>query len=382
MKIIVALSGGVDSSVAAALLQQQGHEVEAIFMKNWSPEDSQSLTDCPWEQDQADAEAVCAHLGIPFRSVNFEREYYTRVVEYFTREYAAGRTPNPDVMCNKEIKFSAFWEVAKAAGAEKMATGHYAQVEESGGVYRLKRGVDAAKDQSYFLYTLSQEQLAHTVFPLGGYTKPEVRELAQKFGLPTATKKDSQGICFIGHLDLKKFLTEHTPTPYASGEIRLLLPSRPSLEERKEGSKLVGHHTGAGYYTIGERAGALVDNGLYRAVRDRDIPATYIVDKDTSAHVLYVTDEPNDPHLFATKVKVSSWLPDSAIIFEDIIAELTCQCRYQQRPVVGVKNVQKEEGDFWVETASPLFAVSPGQSLVVYHGDLVVCGGVIEEVMH
>ena len=174
------MSGGVDSSVAAALLQEQGFEVEGVFMKNWSPESMQSLTDCPWEQDQADAQAVCEYLGIPFRSINFEKEYKEAVVNYFLAEYAAGRTPNPDVLCNKEIKFKAFWNIANI-DADFMATGHYAKSTKLGEHYELERGVDPKKDQSYFLYTLNQEQLSRSLFPLGGMNKTEVRELAKKF---------------------------------------------------------------------------------------------------------------------------------------------------------------------------------------------------------
>ena len=369
-KVTVALSGGVDSSVAAALLQEQGHQVEGVFMKNWSPESIQGLTDCPWEQDQADAAAVCAHLGIPFRSINFEREYRDKVVQYFLDEYQAGHTPNPDVMCNKEIKFTAFLSAARSFGAEYIATGHYAQVRKDGGQFQLWRGNDPKKDQSYFLYTLTQDQLSQTLFPVGGMAKPAVRLEAERFGLPTAKKKDSQGICFIGHLDLRRFLQEHLQANV--GEVRLL-PHYDGVIPfggRLAASQVIGRHGGGIFYTIGQRVGEAVDNGLYRLVRGRDVPPLYVLEKQ--GNELYVTDDSFDPHFVACEVVVDAWstpLPVGKKMF--------CQARYQQKPIP----VTSVEGT--VVLAEDLRCVALGQALVMYSPDgQVYGGGTVVEVRH
>lgn len=372
------MSGGVDSSVTAALLQQQGYDVQGIFMKNWSPETIQSLTDCPWEQDQADAAAVCETLGIPFHSVNFEREYKERVVDYFLREYEAGRTPNPDVMCNKEIKFKAFLEEANRVGAEYIATGHYAQIAERGGTYYVKRGKDLNKDQSYFLWGLSQEALARTLFPVGGYAKPEVRELARSFSLPTAAKKDSQGICFIGHIDLKRFLQEQIS---AQPGLVYALPDYQegvSLQERLKTAVVIGKHPGVMYYTLGERANALIDNGLYRHSHDnREVPNLYIVCKDSERQALYVSDTHNDPHLFTTHMALEeSWLRE---LSEE--SPLSVQVRYQQKDRVEIMRIAQNDDRSTLETKQPLWAVAPGQSAVIYQDDLVVGGGIISNAL-
>ena len=388
-RIAVALSGGVDSSVAAALLQAEGHQVEGIFMKNWSLETGQSLVDCPWEQDQADAAAVCQQLGIPFRSVNFEREYYERVVTYFLREYKAGRTPNPDVMCNREIKFAAFRELALAGGADCIATGHYVRRGNESGSSTLLRGLDPNKDQSYFLYTLDREQLESSQFPLGEYRKPEVRELASRFGLPTAKKRDSQGICFIGHLDLQAFLHAHIPEPNQVVRVALLpmYQEGESLAARKKRANTVGEIRGTSYATVGERLGSAVDNGLVRSVRGGDVPPIYLLERGVDG-TLYVTDAHTDPHFTVQKLTLSDWRSTGSDspqleLFEDVKTSLSCQNRYQQRELARISEVRKrtDEG-VEVELATPLFAVSPGQSLVVYAGERVVGGGVIDEVLH
>ena len=373
-KIVVAMSGGVDSSVAAALLQQQGYEVEGMFMKNWSPDTIQSLTDCPWEQDQADAAAVCEKLGIPFRSINFEKEYKERVVDYFLREYAAGRTPNPDVMCNKEIKFDAFLKAATEMGADHIATGHYARVEERDGRFRLLRGVDAKKDQSYFLYALNQEQLSRSVFPLGEMTKDKVRELAIQFDLPTAQKKDSQGICFIGHIDLKKFLMEEIAAkPGATYLLPEYDPAK-TFEERLKASYWVGRHLGAMYYTVGERAGNIVDNGIYRRLRNgADVKPTYVVHKDGERGIIYVTDRHDDLDFGVYGVELEA--------FDGIVPEgkLTAQIRYQQRDMATVESIEGATIRF--AKATPLMAVAEGQSLVLYKKDEVVGGGIVQRLI-
>jgi tRNA-specific 2-thiouridylase len=378
-KVIVALSGGVDSSVSAALLQQAGFEVEGIFMKNWTPLNAQSLTDCPWEQDQADAEAVCKHLGIPFRSVNFEHEYREKVVEYLLREYAAGRTPNPDVMCNKEIKFAAFLDVARKLGADKIATGHYAQLEDG----RLLRGVDPGKDQSYFLYTLTKEQLEPVMFPVGGFPKAHVRELAEQFGLPNRAKKDSQGICFIGHLDLKEFLQEEIGRK--PGLLFLLPPYTDgiTLEEREWQAKPVGEHLGVAFHTIGERMGNYLDNRLYRNVRGTtQVPSTFAVSKDSTHNRVYITERHDDPHLFTTTFQVSDCLAtgcNSSVSIIDVLGDisaLTCQIRYQQR-AVQVKDITPVEQGIRIELEEPVWGAAIGQSTVLYRDNQVISGGIV-----
>ncbi|MCC2631437.1 MAG: tRNA (5-methylaminomethyl-2-thiouridylate)-methyltransferase [Patescibacteria group bacterium] len=367
------MSGGVDSSVTAALLQREGFEVEGMFMKNWSPETIQSLTDCPWEQDQADAAAVCEHLGIPFRSINFEKEYKERVVDYFLAEYAAGRTPNPDIMCNKEIKFKAFLAEAEKMGADLIATGHYVQKHEENGVFYVKRGVDPRKDQSYFLWTLSQAQLSRSLFPLGSMQKSEVRKLAEEFGLPTATKKDSQGICFIGHIDLKKFLMEQISSSSGS---TYLLPSHDeklTFSERMAKSVVAGKHQGALFYTYGERGGAVLDNGLYRKARgNADVPSVYVVHKDSQQNALYVSEEHNDPDLYSKEIIVEGWQG-----VEELEGETYCQVRYQQQERSLAVSLRKEGDKMVVNLQTPLWGVAAGQSLVLYHDDLVMCGGTI-----
>lgn len=379
MKIVVAMSGGVDSSVAAALLKQQGHEVQGVFMKNWSPLDGQSLTDCPWEVDQADAEAVCKHLGIPFRSVNFEKQYREKVVDYLVSEYAASRTPNPDVLCNKEIKFSAFWDVARELGADAIATGHYVRLENG----ELLRGVDPGKDQSYFLYSLSGEQLSHALFPIGEYLKSEVRKLAEQFGLPTASKKDSQGICFIGHLNLKDFLEgELGSTP---GELKLLPREGENLAERMAAAVVVGKHRGAAFYTTGERMGGYLDNRLYSMARgETDVKHTYVLCKDARSNTVYITDNHDDQNLYSKVIYLeNSFVCGGAngvslvdITSKMLTRELTAQLRYHQQPLK-VSRVSDEENRVVVELSEAAWAASAGQSLVLYHGDRVLGGGVV-----
>jgi tRNA-specific 2-thiouridylase len=384
-KVIVAMSGGVDSSVAAALLKEQGHEVQGIFMKNWSPETIQTLADCPWEQDQADAAAVCEVLGIPFRSINFEKEYKERVVDYFIREYALGRTPNPDIMCNKEIKFAAFLEAAKDLGADYIATGHYARVGEENGKFRLLRGLDTKKDQSYFLYTLGQEQLSKTFFPVGELPKERVRELAVQYNLPTAAKKDSQGICFIGHIDLKKFLMSEIAAkpglaylipPYQEGE---------SLAARQARAWVVGKHQGSMFYTIGERAGAIMDNGLYRHLNNGvDVPPTYILAKRVEENRLYITDRHDDPHFYAQELLLEDWAGDGVDSLPSLLAEniVHCQVRYQEKGLAEVATISSERGIVNLTTKSPVWAPASGQSVVVYAGERLLGGGVISQVIH
>jgi tRNA-specific 2-thiouridylase len=385
-KITVAMSGGVDSAVAAALLLREGHQVEGVFMKNWSPETLQSLSDCPWEQDQADAAAACAHLSIPFRSLNFEREYKTRVVEYFLAEYAAGRTPNPDVLCNSEIKFAAFLDAALAEGAEMIATGHYAQVEH-GDIPVLRRGVDTTKDQSYFLHRLNGVQLGRALFPLGGMPKTRVRELAAEFGLPNARKKDSQGICFIGHIDLKKFLHEHiSGTP---GEVFLLPAYQENVpfEQRLAAAELVGAHSGVAFATLGERAGSMVDNKRYKSLRlGQEVPPIYLLEKDIPQNRLYVTESHDDPDFSPQWIGIGNFRLTGGTGDEEmgesitpLLPHLSLQIRYQQRERPGIAELRQEGETVWIRPNSPLWSPAPGQFAVLYNADRVIGGGVIGE---
>ncbi len=380
-KVIVAMSGGVDSSVTAALLKEQGFEVEGMFMKNWSPETIQSLTDCPWEQDQTDAAAVCEHLGIPFRSINFEREYKEKVVDYFLREYAAGRTPNPDIMCNKEIKFAAFLYAAEEMGASRIATGHYVKAVDG----QLFRGIDPRKDQSYFLHTLNKNQIDRSIFPLGELTKPEVRELAEKFGLPTAKKKDSQGICFIGHIDLKQFLMEQIGVKQGSVYLLPDYTEGQTIDDRIASSLLVGKHQGSMFYTHGERARSCIDNRLYRIITGNvDVEPCYVVAIRAKENTIYVTRQHNDPHLYTSTHTLEGFMFTGSTGELDEVStldamaknyELTCQIRYQQKPlkVLGVE----KSGEDLIVTTEPLWAVMEGQSLVIYKDERVIGGGVV-----
>lgn len=380
-KILVGMSGGVDSSVAAALLKEQGHSVEGVFMKNWSPNTLQSLTDCPWEQDLADAERVCEQLGIPFRSVNFEQEYRQRVVDYFLREYGAGRTPNPDIMCNKEVKFAVFLETALGLGAEAIATGHYARKVNG----QLLRGLDQAKDQSYFLHTLDEHQLSRALFPVGELTKPQVRAKAEELGLVTAAKKDSQGICFIGHLDLKKFLADELGT--RPGKSYLLPPFDPAVPfaERVKRALVVGEHRGSFFYTIGERAGEAIDNGVLRSyTNDPDTRPVYVLATEPGGNKLFLTLDRTDPHLSTTSILLESWQTTggdtelTVVSTIDLLAKdgcITAQARYQQEPTK-VHGISAENDRIRVLT-DPIWGVAPGQSLVLYEGDRVWGGGTV-----
>lgn len=375
-KVIVAMSGGVDSSVSAALLKEQGYEVEGIFMKNWSPETIQTLTDCPWEQDQKDAEEVCRQLDIPFRSVNFEREYKEKVVDYLVTEYAAGRTPNPDIMCNKEIKFRIFLEKAAALGADLMATGHYVQVKDG----KLARGTDPQKDQSYFLYTLNKEQLERSLFPVGGMPKSEVRRIAASKNLVNKDKKDSQGICFIGHIDLKKFLmAQITAQP---GEVRLLPAYQEgvSLAARKEQAVLVGEHLGVMFHTLGERAGEVINNGAYKKARaGQDVPPVYVLAKNIEQHYLYISEDRQDPHFFSGYLEVEDWQSTGGVFqVSDLetMSDLTCQIRYQQQEKCEVEKIKLfEDGKIGIWLKEPVWATAAGQSAVVYSQNRFVVGG-------
>lgn len=346
-KVFVGLSGGVDSAVSAALLRQQGYQVTGVFMKNWSGDNYGLQEDCPWEEDQKNAQAVADHLGIAFRSFNFEKQYREKVLDYFFTEYEAGRTPNPDVMCNKEIKFRLFLDKAIQEGADMIATGHYAQVQENNGVYSMWRGVDHNKDQTYFLYTLGQEQLQKTLFPIGHLHKPEVRKLAHEFKLPNANRPDSQGICFIGDIDVQEYLRKNISTQ--PGDIVDI-----------DTKAVVGKHDGVYFYTNGQRQGL--------GIGGQAVPY-FVVGKDAHKNILYVGHGHDHPELNKTKVKLENLHIIEAHLPAD--AQLTASSRYRQPPQPGVIDQEK----LLFEYNRPQRALTPGQSLVLYAGERCLGGG-------
>ncbi|MDX1550387.1 MAG: tRNA 2-thiouridine(34) synthase MnmA [Lysobacter spongiicola] len=350
---MVGMSGGVDSSVAALLLQQAGEPIAGLFMQNWADDGS---GDCRAEEDRRDAVAVCGRLGIPIHFRDFSGEYWSGVFEHFLAEYAAGRTPNPDVLCNREIKFRYFLDAARELGASHIATGHYARVAGDGGRFRLLRGRDRNKDQSYFLHQLGQEQLAATRFPLGELPKDQVRELARSAGLPTAAKKDSTGICFIGERDFREFLGRYLPAK--EGEMRT-----------PEGH-VVGRHPGVFYFTLGQREGLNIGG-----VRGFEPAPWYVVGKDVLQNVLYVAQGSDSPWLHSTTLQSGTmhWIagaPPAARF------GCTAQTRYRQAEEPCDVTV-REDATLEVRFQRPQRAVTPGQSVVLYDGDACLGGAVI-----
>ena len=353
MKVMLGISGGVDSSVAALLLQQAGHQVEGLFMQNW--EEDERSGPCTTDADRKDAVAVCGRLGISFHARNFAAEYWDGVFEHFLAEYRVGRTPNPDVLCNREIKFKTFLDEAHALGAEKIATGHYARVDFHEGRYRLLRAVDAAKDQSYFLHALGQQQLAATLFPLGEIKKPRVRELAREAALPTHAKKDSTGICFIGERDFRSFLAQYIPA--RSGEMRT------------PAGELIGEHQGVMYYTLGQRNGLGI-GGRHGASGE----AWYVVGKDVAANVLYVAQGGENHWLYSRRLltETPSWVAGTA---PSDHFRCTARTRYRQSDQACVVSVCDDGLEVCFD--EPQRAVTPGQSVVLYDGDACLGGAVI-----
>ena len=356
IKVIVGMSGGVDSSVSAYLLQQQGYQVEGLFMKNWEEDDTDEY--CAAATDLADAEAVCAKLGIELHTVNFAAEYWDNVFELFLAEYKAGRTPNPDILCNKEIKFKAFLEfAAEALGADYIATGHYCQRRFNGSTWELLRGLDTNKDQSYFLYTLSHEHIAQTLFPVGGLEKPEVRRIAEAQGLVTHDKKDSTGICFIGERKFTDFLQQY-------------LPAQPGDIVSVDGDVL-GQHQGLMYHTLGQRKGLHI-GGLAEAGED----PWYVVDKDVAANQLIVAQGRNHPRLFSRGLvaKQLHWVDRKTLN-----TSLTCtvKTRYRQQDI-SCRLEPVDEDTLHVHFDEPVAAVTPGQSAVFYLDDVCLGGASIE----
>jgi tRNA-specific 2-thiouridylase len=351
-KVMLGVSGGVDSSVAALLLKQSGVDVAGLFMQNWEDDGS---GDCRAEDDRKDAVAVCGQLGIPFHARNFAREYWDGVFQHFIAEYRAGRTPNPDVLCNREIKFKTFLDEAHALGAERIATGHYARIERREGRWLLLRGLDADKDQSYFLHQLGQEQLAATLFPIGHLPKSEVRRLAREAALPTHAKKDSTGICFIGERDFREFLSRYIPTQ--SGEIR-------SVDGQR-----VGEHAGVYFYTLGQREGLQIGG-----VRGRDAAPWYVVGKNIATNILYVDQGHGSPWLQSQTLQseVAHWVDEAppAATFD-----CTAKTRYRQTDAPG-RVLVRDDGGVDVIFDAPQRAVTPGQSVVFYR-DAVCLGGAV-----
>lgn len=354
--IIVGISGGVDSSVAALLLKEQGHKVEGLFMKNWEEDDVEGY--CAAEEDLKDARSVCERIGIQLHTINFSAEYWDRVFSHFLEEYKAGRTPNPDILCNREIKFRAFLDHAIERGADKIATGHYARVAQRDGQYLLLKGLDGAKDQSYFLYTLGQKQLAHTLFPIGALEKPEVRQLAEQHGLVTFSKKDSTGICFIGERNFRKFLSRY-------------LPAQPGRIQTPEGD-VIGKHDGLMYYTIGQRQGLGIGG-----VHGYSEEPWFVAEKDLENNILIVVQGGNHPLLFCRGLEASQlhWVSGEAPIPP---FQCKAKTRYRQ-PDQSCTITRLENGACTVEFDEPQRAVTPGQSVVFYSDDICLGGGVIEK---
>lgn len=354
-KVIVGMSGGVDSSVAALLLQQQGYQVEGLFMKNWNEDDGTEY--CTAMVDLADAAAVCKKLDIYLHTANFAKEYWDNVFEHFLSEYRAGRTPNPDILCNKEIKFRAFLDHALELGADYIATGHYARRRAvTEGNAQLLKGLDPEKDQSYFLHAVSGRELARTLFPVGELEKPAVRVLAEQHGLVTHDKKDSTGICFIGERRFKDFLRQY-------------LPAQPGNIETLEG-EVLGRHSGLMYHTIGQRQGLGIGG-----VRDAGDAPWYVVDKDLDRNVLLVAQGKQHPRLFKQALTASElhWIDGSPPKLP-----LRCLAKTRYRQPDQACQLERSEQGYTVIFDQPQRAVTPGQSVVFYQGDICLGGGIIE----
>ncbi|GAC18009.1 tRNA 2-thiouridine(34) synthase MnmA [Paraglaciecola arctica] len=356
IKVVVGMSGGVDSSVSAYLLKEQGYQVEGLFMKNWEEDDNDEY--CAAADDLKDAQAVSDKLGITLHTINFAAEYWDNVFEYFLAEYKAGRTPNPDIMCNKEIKFKAFLEfAAEELNADYIATGHYVQRSNETGNWQMLRGLDGNKDQSYFLYTLGEQHIAQTLFPIGHLEKPKVREIALEQDLVTHDKKDSTGICFIGERKFKDFLAQY-------------LPAQPGEIETAEG-KIIGKHEGLMYHTLGQRKGLLIGG-----MKEYGEEPWYVVDKDIERNVLIVGQGANHPRLYSTGLLANQlhWVdrkgPQQAI-------KCTVKTRYRQQDIP-CQITPNTDGSLLVKFDEPQKAVTPGQSAVFYQNEICLGGGIIE----
>ena len=392
-RVIVGLSGGVDSSVAAYLLKQQGYEVIGLFMKNWHDDSVTISNECPWLDDSNDAMLVADKLGIPFQTVDLSEQYKERIVDYMFKEYENGRTPNPDVLCNREIKFDVFMKIAMELGADYVATGHYCRkstIQKDGKeIYQLLAGVDSNKDQSYFLCQLSQAQLAKALFPIGELTKPEVRKIAKELDLVTAEKKDSQGLCFIGKVKLPDFLQQQlkpkegriVEIPKGNGmyseevpgfdteEKRLEFLSR-KLQYHVEDGKVIGNHQGAHYFTKGQRKGLAVGG---------HVEPLFVIETDVVENVIYTGEGKQHPGLYKKALFVKNdelhWIREDLALNTDDTMQVKARIRYRQ-PLQNA-TLHKVDSGLYVEFENPQSAITEGQFVAWYVKDELVGSGVI-----
>jgi tRNA-uridine 2-sulfurtransferase len=351
-KVLIALSGGIDSAVSAVLLLRAGYQVEAAFMKNWSSTEGLLKNECPWLDDRREALKVAAHLQIPLHTFDFEKQYQERVMDYFFKEYSACRTPNPDVMCNKEIKFSLLYDKAIQMGFDYLATGHYAQIKDG----RLVRSKDEFKDQTYFIYNIKKEQLNNVLFPVGGFEKKEIKLMARKFGLPNADRKESMGLCFVGKVQLDKFLAQ---------KIKSKIGDIVDLE-----GKVVGQHRGVAFYTIGQRQGLGIGGSA----------PYYVMSKDIKTNTLVVSHDPDQKEFQTDSLQITNtnWL------ISEPKKKFVCQARFRHQQKLQTVTVsiakdsdQQEHTVYEVKFKKPQSAVASGQSVVLYKGKVCLGGGVI-----
>ena len=394
MRIVVGLSGGVDSSVAAYLLKQQGHEVIGLFMRNWNDASVTLEDECPWVEDSNDALLVAQKLGIPFQVIDMSELYKERIVDYMFSEYEKGRTPNPDILCNREVKFDVFLQTALSLGADKVATGHYARVssfvdERGEEIYQLLAGKDNNKDQSYFLCQLNQNQLSKALFPIGELTKPEVREIAREIGLVTADKKDSQGLCFIGKVSLPTFLQQqlipkegeiveifsdykefHKEKPVFETKLDELKYLSKKIKYQKEDGKVIGKHQGAQFFTIGQSKGLGI--GGHKE-------SCFIIDRDMENNILFVGEGKNFLGLYRKALKINNdevhWVREDLRLKNGESMKIKARIRYRQ-PLEDAVLYQYEEG-FFIEFENPQSAIAEGQFAAWYQGEELLGSGVI-----
>ena len=394
MKIVVGLSGGVDSSVAAYLLKKQGHEVVALFMRNWNDASVTLEDECPWIEDSNDALMVAQKLGIPYQVIDMSELYKEKIVDYMFDEYKKGRTPNPDVLCNREVKFDVFMKTALSLGAEKVATGHYAQVnstfDENGNeIFHLLAGADNNKDQSYFLCQLNQDQLSKSLFPIGNLTKPEVREIAREMGLVTADKKDSQGLCFIGKVSLPTFLQQqlepkegeiveifkdfdgfHQETPDFSSKLEELEFLSKKIHYEKSDGKVIGKHQGAHYFTVGQSKGLGIGGHAESCL---------LISRDIDKNIVFVGEGRNFPGLFRSALKIENsevhWVREDLRLQNGESMKVKARIRYRQT-LEEATLYQFEEG-LYIEFENPQSAIAEGQFAAWYDGEELLGSGVI-----